>query len=316
MLNKTLSLIIIVSFVFSLASCGQKELSQNTGEESQVTEASEIGTVEELTGETAEEPAEETTEENTTEKETTKNEKIYLDATDKEIKKLVDFYYDMSIYWFWREGFERGKSSFSYDLPVVMCLIESLYGFQWFDVDGNDEFPGNYRGIVNYDYKDTRNGIISNSRERAFTQYRSVIDPLFEFTGANNDSEYLKWYEYCFYSIDAKTLEWVETELLGGTYDRSKLIKADDADIRCYYYNGRYYFMDEGGRGGSGYVFKAAGSERDSEGRYILTIAEYPMDNNGNPLSKINTYHKSVVGLIEKDGERYWKIFSLDWGKT
>jgi hypothetical protein len=40
-----------LAVVFALTSCGQKELSQNTGEESQATEASETGTVEELTAE-------------------------------------------------------------------------------------------------------------------------------------------------------------------------------------------------------------------------------------------------------------------------
>ncbi|MBR4451406.1 MAG: hypothetical protein IKS39_06200, partial [Clostridia bacterium] len=288
MIKRLVSLLMCLAVVSALTSCGTKEMSQNTGEVSPENEASEIGTVEELTDNTMEKTTEETTEETTTEKQTTKSTKIYLDATDEEIKKLVDFYYDMAIYSFWEEGFNRGKSSFAYDLPVVMSLIHNLYGEQWFYVDGNDEFPGSFRGVVDYNYKDTRDGIITDSRERAFTKYRSVIDPLSQFTGVNNDSEYLKWYEYCFYSIDAKTLEWVESELLGGTYDRNNLIKADGPDIRCYYYNGRYYFMDEGGRGGTGYVFKAAGSERDSEGRYILSIAEHPMDNDGNPLSKIN----------------------------
>ena len=51
MIKRLVSLLMCLAVVFALTSCGQKEPSQNTGEESQATEASETGTVEELTAE-------------------------------------------------------------------------------------------------------------------------------------------------------------------------------------------------------------------------------------------------------------------------
>ena len=144
MIKRLVSLLVCLAVVSALTSCGTKEMSQNTGEESQATEASEIGTLEELTAEETEKSSKETKEE------TTQSKKIYLDATDKDFEDLTDFLEFSCYYFCWPDNFDRGKGSFAYDIRALLVMIDMLSGTEEYDFGG--KIPKDFHGVIEYNY--------------------------------------------------------------------------------------------------------------------------------------------------------------------
>lgn len=279
-----------LAIVFSLTSCGIKELSQNTGEVSPENEASEIGTAEELTAEENEKTQPETV----TAKETKKSTKIYLDATDKDFEDLTDFLEFACYYFCWPDNFDREKGSFANDIRALLVMIDMLSGTEEYDFGG--KIPKDFHGVIEYNYYSVYED--PEPRIKLYRENRSSFDPLFRFKDYDDSSK-------LYYSVDAETVEWVETELFGGKPDRDNLVEytTEDYDHYCYYCDGRYYFQIDI-RTGSGPIFDNYNNKQLEDGRYTLSFQLFGSDGN------------ATAGLIEKDGNHYWKIFSVNWSKS
>ncbi len=277
MLKRIISVILSVACVLSLASCGVNESGQSTAEKS-----SSAGIPE--------------------------GEKIYLDATEEDFNELFSYYDDIMVCSFLRNGFNSETADISYTMPAVKELIYLLYGEQEFIVDSYIRIPRDFRGLIRYEIDYEYQEIT------AFEENRKVVDPLFRFEdypSEEDSAQENEWYYSCFYSIDAETVEWILTELFGGTPDREHLISDKDRYIACYYSDGRYYFRDPIGYGGEGYRFDTTDERRGPDGRYII---KFRMGWASTTEWKQNC--ETTVGLIEKDGKKYWKIFSIVWDKS
>lgn len=294
MIKKIISLTVSMVFILSLVSCSAMESGQSAGEESSTAEISEPESItESITEETAE-----------SETETAKTGKIYLDATDEDFNKLFGFFDELMVCHFWQHGFDCKKSSFSYDIPAIKELVRNLYGEQEDNITyGLSPFPEYFKGIRMYfvDY--------SADRESIMREMRKVYDPLFKFVDYE-DSEYtISLYNMFYFSIDSETVEWIESELFGGIPDRDNLVSDKETGISCYYCDGRYYFQDPGEYGGEGHNFKIIDKTREKDGRYTVNFKVKW----GSESTWDRETVKMVIGLIEKDNEKYWKIFSIDW---
>ena len=53
--------------------------------------------------------------------------------------------------------------------------------------------------------------------------------------------------------------------------------------------------------------------ECDSEGKYTIIIEEYAVDTGSDEV--LYATDKTTASLIEKNGEKFWKIFAVDWDK-
>ena len=104
-MKKLVAFLFAFIFVISLASCGAKSdkaVSETESAELPETEASEIGTVEELTAEetaSADEPETENVQE-----ETTQAKKLYLDGEDKDFDDLLSIMGRFAYYTCWPKG--------------------------------------------------------------------------------------------------------------------------------------------------------------------------------------------------------------------
>lgn len=301
MIKRIISLILCASFVIILASCGAKNEQETARAEE--TKASETGTAEELTA------TEKLTKEKTAEIETTA--KIYLDATDEDFDSLIYYYESLSVCRFLRNGFIDENAPLSYIMPAVKEYIYLLYG----DKKENIEYGGypapRYHGLVTFEID------YSFQNDETVIENRRKVDPLLRFQDPPSDSIKFqgdKWYDSWFYSIDAETVEWMLTELFGATPDREQFISDAYTGISCYYFDGRYYFQDPGGYGGGGFDMRVKSKERDADGKYTIIIEEYAVDTGSD--EELYATDKTTVALIEKNGEKFWKIFSIDWDKN
>ncbi len=217
------------------------------------------------------------------------NNTEYLAATEKDFDTLSGIIQGIAYNGGWQKGFDCNKSDFSNDIYAVISIINVLYGSQEQD---NDELSGitdSFPGLIDYNNSD------SDSEEN-----RKVYDPLFKFDDAGNTS-----HRYC--SADAKTVEWIENELLSGNSpDKTGLINNssdEDFPISCYYCDGHYYFQIWK-RNGRIPQFSVNNNTQLEDGSYVI---DYQAD-------WYSTFSfKATAGLIEKDGNRYWKIFTIDW---
>ncbi len=287
MIKRIISLILCASFIIIFASCGAKEAGQDAGEESVSAGISETEVITESATEETAKP----------ETETAKTAKIYLDATEDDFADLTHFIEHANYYFCWENNFDREKAGFSYDIRALLVMIDTLSGTEEFDYGGR-RIPKNFHGLIEYNpypygMTDDTEPIIKLYREN-----RSLFDPLFRFEDYDSASN-------LYYSVDAETVEFVETELFGGKPDRDNLVKntTSDYDHYCYYCDGRYYFQVDI-RTGSGPLFDNYKNKQLEDGRYTVSFQLFGSDG------------EVTAGLIEKDGERYWKIYSLDWGKS
>ncbi len=305
MIKKIISIITILACVFSLASCGAKNEQDITQAED--TKASETETLEQPTDKETETVTQETAEETAT----AKPEKIYLDATDEDFDSLIYYYESLSVCCFLRNGFIDENAPLSYIMPAVKEYIYLLYG----DKKENIEYGGypapRYHGLVTFEID------YSFQNDETVIENRRKVDPLLRFQDPPSDSIKIqgdKWYDSWFYSIDAETVEWMLTELFGATPDREQFISDAYTGISCYYFDGRYYFQDPGGYGGGGFDMRVKSKERDADGKYTIIIEEYAVDTGSD--EELYATDKTTVALIEKNGEKFWKIFSIDWDKN
>ena len=287
MIKRIISLLVCSGMIFALASCGAKELSQDT------VEAPEIGTAEELTAEENEKTQQETA----TEKKTEKSPKIYLDAAEKDFDELTHFLEFACYYFCWEDNFDREKAGLSYDIRALLVMIDTLSGTEDYDY-GENNIPKDFHGLIDYNHYSYGMGVDPEPRIKLYRENRKSFDPLFRFEDYDDASN-------LYYSADAETVEWVETELFGGKPDRENLVKNATLDYEhyCYYCDGRYYFQIDI-RTGSGPVFDNYKNKQLEDGRYTLSFELY------------GSAGKVTAGLIEKDGNRYWKIFSVEWGTS
>lgn len=298
MTKKIFSFLICLGIVFSLAACNSKETAEPGNNESITAGISENASTAQTTSEATTEviaPAE---------TETTKAPKIYLDATDEDLNDLIAYFETIWMCNFLSRGFKRDSNALFYIMPAVKEYIYELYGYQYINVESGNNLPPRFHGIVyynsNYSYQD------------AINANRKVIDPLFKFK--DNYYHNYKWDEAVYFSIDADTVEWMAEELFGADIDRNNLIHDDETGISCYYCDGRYYFQDPGEHGGAGFKFELEVKNQDEEGKYILTLGEYGVDEDNNWIFK--NKDKATVALIEKNGEKFWKFFEIDWNRS
>ena len=283
-MKRIVAVLFSLIFVISLVSCGAKDTTQ-----AEITEASEIGTVEELTAEetaSADEPGE-----TNTIAETEKEEKSFSDATSEDIEDLSKLMGSFAYYTCWPKGFNCNNSSFSDDIPAVIQIIDFLYGSENFRFDF-PEIPKRFQGLINYSYN-----YDYDSRESVYKENRKVFDPLFKYDDFSDSSRF-------YYSADADTVEWIEKELLGGTPNRTELVNNKHNDINCYYCDGRYYFQGWM-RNGRGPELEHIDTKKLDDGRYS---SKYKIT-----WYESVVYFNSITAVIEKDGRHYWKIFSIDW---
>ena len=285
MTKRITSLVLCGILVVLLVSCDSGKTAQESEDSSSFNETESL--TKNATGETGEH----------------KYEKIFLDATEEDFEQLFKFYDNLLVCQYWKNGFDCQKSCFSYDVPVIKELIMNLYGVQDYIVGSELNFPMYYNGLIHY--TDREGFGLSDEIQNN----RKVVDPLFKFVGNYDNAEQLEWYDSVFYSADAVIFEWIETELFGGKPDRDNLVYDEGTRISCYYCDGRYYIQDPGGYGGENHNFKIAEKVQETDGRYTLDLNTKW----GSETTWYKDVVRTVVGLIEKDGKRYWKIFSIDW---
>ena len=281
-MKRIVAVLFSLIFVISLVSCGAKDTTQ-----AEITEASEIGTVEELTEESHEnsetEPAE-----------TTIPKKIYADASQNDfdlyLAVLSSFAFDQC----WSGGYKSEKASFTDDIRAILNIISIVYGEKEQNYDNSVFISDSFQGITHYNYSDNP----FDSDEKAYEENRKIIDPLFKFKKYDNN------YFQRFSSADASVVEWVEKELLGGeTIDRNKLYEDPDYGTACYYCDGRYYFLSAE-HNGRVPTLKFSDIKQSEDGTYSFNCE-------GEWYSSIS--FKTTAALIKKDGYSFWKIFSIDW---
>lgn len=107
--------------------------------------------------------------------------------------------------------------------------------------------------------------------------------------------------------MPAENVDWILENVLNIKPDRNYT-----SDVSCY--DNDYYYRLQITAGDGGPAWEYADSERMTDGRYKIKIAEYVFDGDGASAQggkSITGYYEMIAALKDVDGDRVWSVYSM-----